>query len=270
MKQIVFHIGHHKTGTTWLQKNYFESNDEFKLMNSYSAPWDDALCQALISTNDPAACKEIIEERSDNEKLNIVSAERLSGHPISGGYDMEAIADCIYNISADSKIIIATRSPESFIGSAYKQMIREGYRGKFEDFLDAKHWKTAGPKKDYFLQEKIVSKYTSLFGAENVLNLSFKEFKQDKKSFLERINSFLDINIKIEDSLLEEQVGKANSDKRTKALRFLNRHRRTEFNPHPTIVFGDGAIRSLSHLLAPLYSSKNLINKDLTERYLKK
>lgn len=268
MKQLVFHIGHHKTGTTWLQRNYFEGTAEFNLLNSYIAPWDDELCQALISTNDSNLSKKIIDQRSKSDKVNVITAERLSGHPISGGYDMENIANCILDISADSKIIISTRSPDSFISSVYHQMIREGYRGKFNDFLYENHWKTAGPKKDYFSQKKILSKYIDLFGADNVLVLSFEEFKQNKKSYITKLNNFLEVDIRLDDSLFKELVGKMGSDKKSKAIRFLNRYRRTEYNQYPSMVLNEGLLKFLTKLLASLYSNKTLIDKDLITKYL--
>ena len=268
MNQLVFHIGHHKTGSTWLQQNYFNELEEFNLLNDYIKPWDDSLCQAVILDKDATSAKKIINQRSESKKINVLSAERLSGHPISGGYDMSAIANCLFELSPTAKIIVVTRNPSDFIMSTYKQMIREGYRGTLKEYLNLNKWKTAGPTLDYFIQEKICKTYRNLFGNENVLILDFETFSKDKSTFIKTINSFLGIDVQLKNEILGQKVAQAYPDNRTRALRFLNRYRKTEFNQFPTISLGNNSIKKLSYALSFLFSKAKLIEVEFIKNYL--
>ena len=40
MEQIYFHIGFHKTGTTWLQNKLFLNTEHFNLINNHTQPWN--------------------------------------------------------------------------------------------------------------------------------------------------------------------------------------------------------------------------------------
>src|SRR5699024_3269053 len=143
------------------------------------------------------------------------------------GYDAELIANRLYAISSDARIIVTKREIHSFIISVYKQMVRAGYCGSFYDFLFARNWKTAGVSKDYFMQDSIIEVYKKLFHPDNVLILRFEDFKLNKIEFFNKIEKFLDIKLNGLEEQLDKIVGKALPNKRVKALRLLNRLRRT-------------------------------------------
>lgn len=48
MMDIYFHIGLHKTGSTWLKKNLFSNLEYFNLLNDYVRPWEDPIIKKLI------------------------------------------------------------------------------------------------------------------------------------------------------------------------------------------------------------------------------
>ena len=48
--QLYFHIGFHKTATTFLQKNIFSNKKTFNLLNNYKTPWDDEIIRYLVLT----------------------------------------------------------------------------------------------------------------------------------------------------------------------------------------------------------------------------
>jgi hypothetical protein len=195
--KLVYNVGFHKTGTTWMQNVLFKEKEIFNLINNSQRPWQDEFCRQIINHNqydfNLQYCLTELEKRKKSDKVNVLSAERLSGHPMSGGYDVSQIADRLYQINAKAKIIITIREPKSFIISAYKQMVHEGYCGRFEDFLIENQWKLSGPSKGYFLQQEIVEIYKNRFGEKSVLTLDFDEFKNDKKSYLAKIQVFLNL-----------------------------------------------------------------------------
>lgn len=158
--QIYFHIGFHKTGSTWLQKELFSDESSFNLLNNFEQPWDDPLISYLIkchlSVFNPIYFQKLVLKKIKKNKINIISAERLSGHPISGGFDSDSISKKIYLSFPNAKIIVVSRDRKAFKVSAYKQVVKEGYLGKFHDFNAEKSWKKPGPTDFYFNQSNII------------------------------------------------------------------------------------------------------------------
>jgi hypothetical protein len=272
---LVFHIGMHKTGTTWLQNSYFSKSSSFNLLNNTSEPWNDELLKEIISADELDfnihKIRKIIKSRFKEGVINVVSAERLSGHPISGGFDMEKIAKRIGKISSEIKILITTREVNSFIKSIYKQMIREGYCGNAEEFLFCNEWKKPGTSKDYFYQKRITEIYSSTFKNNNLLLLEFNEFENNKTGYVNRIEAFLQINkttgFNFDDSVI---INQSYSNKRIRALKVLNKFRKSEINPHPLFKINKNLILALSKLLSFLFSNEPLVKQELIEKYLAK
>jgi hypothetical protein len=269
---VVYHVGFHKTGTTWLQNHFFTKNKGLKLLNNPNEPWKEDFLQQIITYNDCDFCenetRKLIANKGLRNKINVISAERLSGHPMSGGFDAHRIASRLYRVCPEAKVLIITRSFSSFVRSVYKQMIREGYCGLSDDFLFGPYWKTIGPSKDYFLQEKTIESYQNLFGLENVLVLTFETFKSDKHHFLNELCNFVNLNAKTADySTTTKTVNASYSNRRARALRVLNKFRRTEINPFPMINLGTRFIVSFSKILAVFYSNRELITTAAIKKY---
>ena len=116
---IVFHVGLHKTATTWLQSVLFTLHQEIRLINDYKEPWNDEVIRYVVLRDrysfDAEIYKKMIQARiksefPDQEGVFIVSAERLSGHPSSGGFDREKIIANIHAAFPDAKILITFRN----------------------------------------------------------------------------------------------------------------------------------------------------------------
>ena len=269
MNKVVIHIGHHKTGTTWLQKNYFSEKSLFNLLNDFECPWLDPICKALIKNENYQNAIALVEKKLDNNKVNVISAERLSGHPISGGYDVKDIAVRLKRLIDNPKIIIVTRRAEEFVFSAYIQLVREGYEGTLKNFLFDEHWKTTGPTKEYFLQRNILNIYTELFDEDELLILNFEEFKSSKNVYIQKINAFLNVDYFPSEKQLNIDVGSAFSNRRTRALRKLNRFRKSEYNQFPIINLGEKVIK-MSKIFAPIFSNAPLRDDKLIDNFLTK
>ena len=131
--KIAFHIGLHKTATTWLQSVYFDKHPEIKVINNYTNPWNDELIRYLVLEDSHSFCKntfiEMVKKRVfrrdlvGHKGLYLISAERLSGHPLSGGFDREKIALNIDKAFPESKKIIFIRSQIDQIESTYQQQL---------------------------------------------------------------------------------------------------------------------------------------------------
>ena len=257
-EQLYFHIGFHKTGSTWLQTYLFSNKEYFNLMNNFSQPWDDEILSYLVKCHlsdfDPNYLQDLVLSRVNKNKINIISAERLSGHPSSGGFDSDSISKKIYLSFPDAKIIVVSRDYDSFKISAYKQVVKEGYLGEFINFNDNAAWKKSSPSDFYFNHDNIIKIYKNRF--DNVLELSFDKLRKDKSSFLELISKFCERKIKIQNS--EKMLNKTYTNKRIRALRFLNKFRKTEFNLCPIISINEKFIFKLSFLFSWLFLNKKI------------
>lgn len=257
--QLCFHIGFHKTGSTWLQNELFLKSEYFNLINDFVRPWNDPIVSYLVRTPisefDQNYFTDTVKRKFTENRVNIISAERLSGHPISGGFDSADIAKKIKLSFPDAKIILVKRNISSFKHSTYKQVIMEGYPGSTHDFFEFNHWKIPGPSNAYFKQSFIQDIHIELFGSKNVLELSFEEFTVDKRAFIKSISNFC--KIKIDYDFNKKIINKTRSNRRMRALRSLNKFRRTEYNPYPILNISSKLIYLLSIIISVLFSNKN-------------
>ena len=277
----VFHIGYHKTATSWLQRSYFRLHPEIMLLGNYLAPWDDPFLSYLITSPhgkyDPirgaSLVREIAQDSAESDEMRKVlmfSAERLSGHPFSGGFDSFRIADRIAESFPNAKIVCVVRDQVDMIRSVYKQLISEGYPGTLEQLIDSRSWKTASFDLGYFEYDRLVSHYFSLFGSGRVCVLRYELLRDDIDEFLKQLCGFLGI----EYMSPEKGSGKVNlslPDASIALVRRLNYFRTSELYPLPLmdigkfyIVFRKLAVR-FSRLLK--HSMRENIEEMLDGRY---
>jgi hypothetical protein len=257
MKNLAFHVGHHKTATTWLQRRYFARHPQINLVSNYRAPWDDRFLCYLIGSTDrsfsPMRCTELLSEqlqiREDNH-VNLISAERLSGHPYSGGYDSYLIAERIHSCFPEARIMIAVRSQVAMLRAMYKALVRQGYLGTFSDLVSSKRWRGTAFSMDFLEYDLLVSKYVELFSEKNVLVLVYNDLRQDPRLYLNQISSFLTIGA-FDYCDQGERVNVGLKDNRIRAMRHLNHFRQTELNPFPIFRLPHKLVRGLSRMLSP-------------------
>ena len=106
VKKTIFHIGFHKTGTTWFQNYYYPFVTNASYINA-------------INTKDIFVDKNAFDTNYENLKLIddsntlIFCHEELSGNIHTGGmnaYVTKGIANRIKSIYPDAKIIIFIRN----------------------------------------------------------------------------------------------------------------------------------------------------------------
>ena len=98
--RVAFHLGYHKTATTWLQREILPRHPAIRLFVEGS-PHGSPFLQEIIGRSDrdfdPARARRSFDERVaelavPDDGVVVVSAERLSGHAATGGYDTFRIA----------------------------------------------------------------------------------------------------------------------------------------------------------------------------------
>ncbi|GGP84951.1 sulfotransferase domain-containing protein [Shewanella ulleungensis] len=238
---VVFHIGLHKTGTTWLQKGLFIEHPDLLLLNSSSQPWNCPLISLLVGENERGykhkkadrALSELININGSQTrgKVNVISAERLSGHPYSGGFDTFLIAKRIKKLCPDAKIIIGLRNPKDIIVSIFKQMVSEGFVGNFDTFIATKAWKRPFFDLSYLEYHHIVFLYRRLFGSENVKVVFYETLRDSPQNYIDDICNFLKVVSFTPKNIIKAVNSSSKFDINKQYA--INMTRLSEFNQHP-------------------------------------
>jgi hypothetical protein len=228
---MIIHIGLHKTGTTWLQQVLFKPRYGFQLVNDAKEPWRDDVSRFLVTGRPRPPAPNL---PPDVNLHPIVSCERLSGHPASGGYDREAIAHRLAATFPGATILVGTREPASWRRSVYAQLVKEGWTGGIESDPLAL-WKRPGPNEAYFDMAGLVGLYRKLF--DNVMELPLELLRSDPAAYLQRIADATG-NPTVVDALPEasRKVGETRLlDREIEIQRIANHFRRSALNPNPVI-----------------------------------
>lgn len=207
---IFLHIGLHKTGTTFLQKN-FQKNLSNKKNIDFNPPEIMPLLELIfVNRKDIKSkilkIKKIIEskKRNRNVKNLFISSERISQLFCTNNYEENLLI--IKDIFPKAKIILFLRYQTDWLLSCYKQSIHSGDCQSIENFLNYKNNKfknvnttynskgflhTSIHKVDYFL---LVEKYIKQYGKKNVFIFFYENFKKNKKKTVSEICKILKIN----------------------------------------------------------------------------
>lgn len=265
---VFFHVGHHKTGTTWLQKGLYAQHPEIHLLNKPSAPWDSKLLQQLIGASersfDISVARTFLNQSFDlQKKVQLVSAERLSGHPLSGGFDSYIIAERIKKICPQAKIVIGVRHQFSMLRSLYIQMLKEGFIGSFNDFVNTSSWKRPFFRQDYLEYHHLINCYIELFGKENVLVKLYEDLSGSPKDWLIELCKFMGLKYVRPDNL-DRKTNQSPTDAVIALLR-KNYTRKSVYNLHPLPSDTDDSyVKSLVANIEPFeYNTNKLVESGL-------
>lgn len=173
--EIIFHIGLIKTGTTFLQSqffpllkgvNYIGSNNNF-----FSRQW-------MVLPLDKI----------------LISNEGISGHPLKVkeiGYSyfdqFKNAVDNILSFSGKSRIVLGIREPASFLQSCYKQNLHEGGILEWKELsnLDDKDFL------DQFKFSKFVKFLYEKFDSEDIFIYDQKDLLKNRAEVLEQLSEFI-------------------------------------------------------------------------------
>ena len=197
----LLHIGYHKTGSTYLQ------NFLFQTVNGFSTETGKNRVQIVkdfvYPDNFKFDARQVEEEylsyisKAHASGLRFVlSHERLSGYPPSGGYDRMLIAQRLADTFPGAKVLIIIREQRSLIRSMNSQYISDGGHLSLSGFLKKPEPQLG--RMPYFRLEmyefdQLISHYRSLFGQAQVLVLPFELMAFNLEDFLTRISVFSEI-----------------------------------------------------------------------------
>jgi hypothetical protein len=194
MNEPVIHIGYHKTGTTWLQRQMFASaelgyrrirftQDDLDLYRIHDFDFDAARCRAEMQHK---------LERCEREGLiPVISMMRLSGNPHAGGYDSRTLADRIAAVFPGARVLIVIREQRSMILSTYAQYVKMGGPCSLRSYLlTPDDSRRPGFRFEQFRYDRLVAHYQRLFGNERALVQAYERFREEPQPFAETVAAF--------------------------------------------------------------------------------
>jgi hypothetical protein len=221
-----------------MQQVLFTKEHGFCVLNNFKEPWKDVVLRALVVGEgfDPERVRSMALERWDGQRIPVITAERLSGHPASGGFDQIQIAQRLHACFPEAVVLIGTRDPDETKKSAYKQLVREGYLGKDLTSLDATDWKIPQAREGYFQHVQLVRQYQALFGPEQVVELPYIQLHREPQRWVQAMESAIGKPLDIAlGNKHRRRINKSLSERSIRVERVMNYFRKTPLNPFPLV-----------------------------------
>ncbi|MCB0704431.1 MAG: sulfotransferase [Saprospiraceae bacterium] len=205
MGSLLIHIGYNKTGSTWLQEALFPRKD-LGFLSFLELEDRERIYRSLVRQH-PLTFDGVDILGYYNEKISLAensgllpvfSNERFSGDPHSAGYDTKEIADKLYQLFPDSRVVIVVREQQSMLLSTYRQYVRAGGPRSLRGYF---HPPERGSRRvpmfdpEYFEYDHLVAYYQALFGKENVLVLPYEWLRIKPLDYVQKLLQFCDIKI---------------------------------------------------------------------------
>lgn len=237
-RNVIIHTGYFKTGTTWFQQVYFPKTSNIVFSNPANSSLDDNLIINRPFDFSSANVRDRIDELLPNTdgKTLVLSRERLSGHPFTGGYDAKIIADRLNQTYPEATIVLFIREQKNAIISTYKEYVKRGGIAPFEKWIYTHERTIPSFQLDYFNYHKHIEYYISLFGKSKVKIYAYEDFKNDPESFLQDFAKDLNLQVDLSQFNFRKKVNKGFSTKSLKLLRWSNKFSKNKnLNPYPAI-----------------------------------
>jgi len=197
MKQFDFvHIGFQKTATTWLQTNHF-FHPKIQILNiDQHATFLNEFVYRSDFLFEPNSFRNKFQQILQNRPADTcygLSWERLSGDMLSG-LDAKPLAERMYAVLGQTRIVIVIRNQLSMLASCYNQYVQMGGACDFKTFVNDRD--IAGSRLlERLCYHGLICFYQNLFGHENVHVAFYENIQRAPKKFLHRLWTFLGMPI---------------------------------------------------------------------------
>lgn len=204
MARPIFHIGFHKTATSWFQARFYPHAVSHRFVDRVRAR------QALIGGSafgfDACAARRALGFE-DGAPAPLICDEDLSGFlhlGLTSSYVAKEIAGRLHAVAPDAQVVIFVRNQPAMIASAYQQYVREGGTAAVRRYLFPDHYAHPGKSRPFklpgfcfrqFDYAALVDHYDALFGRENVHLFAYEELARDRGELLARMMEQLGLDV---------------------------------------------------------------------------
>lgn len=190
------HIGYVKTGSTYLQQFILDNQKAGLMQVAERGRLTLDLIQPYIPYYDVEVVKSHVQPRMEAARAAsltpVITHERLSGNPISGGYDATILADRLFELFPYARVLVIVREQVSMMESIYNEYVNGGGACSLWYFISPPEGAKLPLFDLRFLEfHRLIGYYRKLFGPENVLVLPFEFFQVDALGFCSRIISWV-------------------------------------------------------------------------------
>ncbi len=239
---VLFHIGYHKTATTWMQRMLFVPKYGFEQIATHEDV--DAHIVAPHGFDfDPRSMAEMIDakrRRLSNAAVPVVSSEIMSGQPFFGGLSSDVYAQRIKAIAPDARILVSIRSQTKILVSCYMQYLLRGGTMSPRQFFEGKRAvEFYAFRPDHFEYDKLVAYYQGLFGRDNVHVTTQESLSRDANAAAAEIAAFSDNTLFAGLDAADMRVNaKSYPEYAAPVLRRINHVQTSDLNPNPVVSLG--------------------------------
>lgn len=237
---MLFHIGYHKTGTTWMQERLFLPSFGYAPLMTHRQVWETLVSPHALDF-DPAAAREIIAgapAAASQGLVPVVSSEILCSLPFRGARESAEFARRIQAVAPQARILITIRAQIPMIVATYMQYVRRGGTRSPERFF------THRPSPGYdqfdagqFRYDRLVKLYQDLFGLDRVRVMTQEQLVADPASFVEELATWA--GVRGDPGLPDtRRVGVSDPESALRLLRLVNHFRFDDATDWPVINCG--------------------------------
>jgi len=254
----LFHVGYHKTGTTWMQRRLLVA------AAGYAPAFGHEAVHRLVTgphplAFDPAPARSALADAAaaaPEGAVPVVSSEILSGHPFYGGRESAEFAARLAAIAPEARILLTVRAQIPAIASVYMQYVRRGGRLPAARFFEGAPGIGGFPGFDpvHFEYHRLVERYRALFGAERVLVLTQEALAADPAGFAARLAAFSGARGETPCPAGDRREGASEPQAAAAVLRRINAFARAPAGPDPVLDLG-GAARLAARAAAAAFRS---------------
>ncbi len=239
---ILFHIGYHKTATTWMQAHLFTPAHGYRQVAHHREVFEH-IVQPHGLHFDPAGMQAVIAAGTADlqaGEVPVVSSEILSAHPFQGGHESDVYAERIKTIAPEARILITIRNQMKILPSVYMQYLLRGGTMPYDLFFegtDAPGYFGFTPR--HFEYDLLVAHYQQLFGAENVLVRTQESLTRDMEGWSRDLSDRLEAKGFDGLNAAARQVYAASyPEYGVGLLRRMNHVQASTLNPTPVVKLG--------------------------------
>ena len=245
--RVLFHIGYHKTATTWFQQEALPRHPQ--LVSYRTGPTrEDPYLRALILASDrdfdAAAARAAFDQRLTeldvaDDHVVVVSEERLSGHAATGGFDTFRIAERIAATVPDASVFFVVREQVDMIESEFLQLVQEGSVAPLAALLEFTPRLATVPGFDlgHYEYHRLAEHYASLLQPGRLAGFEFRAVVGDPQAFLRRLAEFAGVAPwpALPPEVLGRRVNPTLPRRLLAVRRAMNHFERRALNPYPLI-----------------------------------
>lgn len=234
--KIIFHIGYPRTGTTFLQKNFFEINDNInylgpKYYNIDSKPFFSY--EKMFYINKIDLKNEINNKNSDflfkdlklsEKKVNLISSEKFLTYGINYFENLIKIKKLLslYNSKIEFKVFFVIRNQfdalESYYHHAFSEISNNFNIKNFKELANLADNRMNSRKSENeffsnYFYDNTLNELNKYFEKKNIGIFLYEELSNNKTIFLKKISDFLSIDwVEFKDLLKKNKINQLNKD----------------------------------------------------------